>query len=245
MSKIFKYKTSEGNKLTNITWINNSIDGSQYEEDGWWCVPLKDDVTSIGVRAFNGCNDLTSVEIPDGITAIGDHSFSLSAITFITMPDSVASIGEYAFYSCSFLANVVLPSRLTSMGKVAFGGCPRLTSVEIPDGVTSIEPSTFFECTSLTSATIPGSVTSIKNYAFYGCSNLTSVVCEAKVPPEIEQGNFDACDDDILCVYENSLPDYLDSRWGALFAEIIPIPAPRGYGFTFDEMIDTNYMREV
>ena len=32
-------------------------------------------VTSIGNSAFLGCSDLTSVNIPEGVTSIGEHAF--------------------------------------------------------------------------------------------------------------------------------------------------------------------------
>ena len=42
------------------------------------------------------------VEIPDSVTAIGDHAFwDCSSLTSIVIPDSVTAIGDYAFVWCS------------------------------------------------------------------------------------------------------------------------------------------------
>ena len=96
-------------------------------------------VTSIGDSAFDWCNGLTSVTIPDSVTSIGDEAFS----------------------RCSGLESVTIPGSVTSIGRYAFSGCSGLTSVTIPDSVTSIGGEAFSRCSGLESGTIPGSVTSI------------------------------------------------------------------------------------
>ncbi len=133
-------------------------------------------VTSIGSSAFEGCNSLTSVTIPDGVTRIGSYAFSgCSSLTSITIPDSVTSIGNYAFRNCSSLTSVTIGNSVTSIGNDAFSGCSNLTSITIPDSVTSIGGAAFFGCSNLTSITIPDSVTSIGDDAFKNCRSLTSV----------------------------------------------------------------------
>ncbi|MBP1532723.1 MAG: leucine-rich repeat protein, partial [Ruminococcus sp.] len=96
-------------------------------------------------------------------------------ITSVEIKDGVTSIGASAFYNCSNLASVTIPNSVTSIGFDAFYGCSNLENVTIPNSVTTIVGSAFENCSGLTSITIPNSVTSIDGYAFYGCSNLVSV----------------------------------------------------------------------
>ena len=50
---------------------------------------------------------LTSIEIPDSVTSIGNWAFSeCSSLTSIEIPDSVTSIDKYAFWGCTSLTNV-------------------------------------------------------------------------------------------------------------------------------------------
>ena len=119
---------------------------------------------------------IQTVEISEGVTSIGDTSFSgCSSLTSIEIPSNVTSIGDNAFRGCSSLTSIEIPSGVTSIGYYAFQGCSSLTSIEIPSGVTSIESGAFSGCSSLTSIEIPSGVTSIKNRTFSGCSSLTSI----------------------------------------------------------------------
>ena len=115
-------------------------------------------LTRIGLDAFVGCRELTSITLPATVTAIGD----------------------YAFQGCSNLTNVVIPNTVTSIGDYAFQACGTLTSMPISNSVTTIGSGAFAGCIGLTSVTIPASVTSIGSGAFYGCSNLTRLTVSSR-----------------------------------------------------------------
>ena len=132
-------------------------------------------VTSIGDNAFSSC-DLTSIEIPNSVTTIGDYAFVYcSSLTSIQIPNSVTSIGDYVFYYCSSLTSIQIPNSVTSIGDYTFSNCSSLTSVIIGNSVTSIGDYAFSNCSSLTSVIIGNSVTSIGYGAFVYCSSLTSI----------------------------------------------------------------------
>ena len=150
-------------------------------------------VTSIGLRAFENCSSLTSINIPSSVNSIGWGAFrNCSSLTSINIPSSVTSIGWYAFQGCSALTSINIPSSVTSIGGSAFEGCSALTSINIPSSLTIIENGVFQGCSALTAINIPSSVTSIGGYAFNGCSALTSINIPISVT-SIGEWAFEGC----------------------------------------------------
>ena len=98
----------------------------------------------------------TDIRIPETINGvkvavISDYAFEgCESLKSVAIPDSVTSIGDDAFSGCTSLTSVVIPEGVTSIGDRVFRGCESLTSVAIPDSVTSIGDYAFFGCTSLT-----------------------------------------------------------------------------------------------
>ena len=168
-------------------------------------VSIPNSVTTIGYQAFYGCNSLTSVSIPNSVTSIGYHAFSgCSSLTSVTIPGSLTTIERGVFYGCSNLSFVSIPSSVTSIGSKAFQGCSSLTSISIPNSVTSIGGEAFNGCSSLTSVTIPNSMTTIGVQAFSGISGLKSVGIPNGVT-SIEYGAFSGCSSLISVTIPGSL----------------------------------------
>ncbi|EKT2072699.1 Probable cell surface protein (Leucine-rich repeat protein) precursor [Flavobacterium psychrophilum] len=156
-------------------------------------VTIPNSATSIGRYAFVGCSGLISVTIPNSVTTIGDEAFAdCSGLTSVTIPNSVTDIENSAFFSCSGLTSVTIPNSVTTIGDEAFADCSGLTSVTIPNSVTTIGDGSFAECSGLTSVTIPNSVTTIGDGSFARCSGLTSVTIPNSVIT-INRGAFALC----------------------------------------------------
>ena len=132
-------------------------------------------ITRIAEHAFGGCDELTSVMIPDSITSMGSHVFEgCSKLTHTIIPDSITSMGSHVFVDCNSLTSVSIGNGVASIEWCTFYNCSNLTSVTIGNSVTSIGFAAFDNCSNLTSIVIPNSVTSI-HCAFDNCSSLTSV----------------------------------------------------------------------
>jgi hypothetical protein len=70
--------------------------------------------------------------IPNGVAVIGDRAFQdCDNLTSVTIPNGITSIGKEAFYDCDGLTSVTIPNSVTSIDKEAFESCNRLTSVTV------------------------------------------------------------------------------------------------------------------
>ena len=102
---------------------------------------------NIGDYAFQNCNSLASITIPNGVTSIGNYAFGYCYnLASITIPNGVTSIDSSAFYYCSSLAPITIPNGVTSIGNNVFQSCYCFASITIPNGVTNIGNSAFYNC---------------------------------------------------------------------------------------------------
>lgn len=140
----------------------------------------------IGISAFNSCPNLTTVELGNGVTSVGDNAFSkCTALTSVNIGDGVTSIGKNAFNGCTALTNANIGSG--AIGATAFQDCTRLTDVTLGNGVTSIGTNAFLRCKALASMDIGSSVRTIESYAFSGCEALKEVTIYAA---QVKSGAF-------------------------------------------------------
>ena len=60
------------------------------------------------------CNSLTSINIPDSVTTIGNHAFhNCKSLTSINISNGVMSIGDNAFEGCVSLKSIKIPNSVT------------------------------------------------------------------------------------------------------------------------------------
>ena len=126
----------------------------------------------------------TSIDIKEGTCSIAEYAFQFcDNIVSITIPNSVKRIGKGAFSWCKSLTSITLPNSVSNIGSFAFSGCSALISIAIPNSVTTIE-CLFPVCTSLTSVIIGSGVTSIHDEAFMKCQSIKDLYCYAEQVPE-------------------------------------------------------------
>ncbi len=164
-------------------------------------VVIEPGVTHIGKSAFDGCRNLTSVEIPNTVISIGGNAFYWCiGLGSVIIPESVTSIGGYAFFECNKnLTSVMIPASVTTIGDGAFARCLNLSSLTVVGGngrYTTDENGVLYETDNAgqktkliaypaakpgTSYGIPDGVTTIGPYAFSGCASLTGLTVPKSV----------------------------------------------------------------
>ena len=90
-------------------------------------------VTSIGSCTFFGCDEITSVVIPNSISTIG----VLNSLEY-------ADVG--AFQNCTGLSDISFGNALVSIGDKTFFCCSNLTTISIPETITNIGYKAFHNC---------------------------------------------------------------------------------------------------
>ena len=89
-------------------------------------------VKELSLGAFFGCDKVTSVDLPIGITTIGQASFyDCSSLSSFTIPTDVTTIEEDAFNGCSGLSSITIPYNVQALGEGAFYRCNNLASVTV------------------------------------------------------------------------------------------------------------------
>ena len=157
-------------------------------------VDIGDIVTAIGSLAFNYCESLTNIIIPNNVISIGDDAFSGSGLINVYISESVTIIGAYAFANCSNLTKINIPKNISTIPLAFALNCVNLLNIDISDNVTAIEFYAFQNCSSLKEVILPKNITNLSDYIFYQCANLDKIFFKGNAPT---LGNFSLNDTSI------------------------------------------------
>ncbi|MCR4690029.1 MAG: leucine-rich repeat domain-containing protein [Lachnospiraceae bacterium] len=182
-------------------------------------VMVAGDVSEIGKEAFLGCSNLERLTFASGstLTAIQGSAFEdCENLKAVVLPDSITFLGSSVFDGCCNLASVNIPSHLTECEGYLFYNCPDLKTagpagdgnsynITIPDlGImpknlfwhanylqSIVFPKNTYElgyaccshCDRLCSVAMPNTVITIGASAFSVCPNLKNI----KIPPYVER----------------------------------------------------------
>ena len=137
-----------------------------------------------GIKYYLNDQEITTLEIPSGITSIGDGVFfNSNGLTNLTLSSRVSSIGISAFSYCSNLQDVRYyiyddlatyiqkghPAFYVNCGIKYYWNNQEITTLEIPSSVTSIGNHAFYGGNGLTSVEFPSNLSSIGDRAFIDC----------------------------------------------------------------------------
>lgn len=143
-------------------------------------VKLGSKVKSIGNRAFANTMTLRSINLPTTLEYIGDGAFSqytasyavAEPMTSVQIPKGVTYIGNQAFRNRAYLQSVEIESPMSvTFGEETFANCFELTSFTIPSGVKSIPNYMFRDCKKLSTVVIPSTVLTIGSEPLSGAGS--------------------------------------------------------------------------
>lgn len=159
---ISKYKsiTVEGVRYTldsekNEWYVSKAVDRS-LEKASIEKEILDLPVTYIARNAFENCENLEKVKIPNSVKSIEERAFyNCSALETINIPEDISVLPEYLFYGCSSLKEICIPDSVLEISAYAFQNCKTLKSIDIPKNVQFLPAGAFEGCTDLEFARLP------------------------------------------------------------------------------------------
>ena len=157
-----------------------------YRNDDVKSVVISEGVTSVGDDLFIRCLNLESASLPTTVTSIGSTAFmpadetmgAAGKLTSITIPQAVTAIGGGCFWGAA-LTSLTIPPNVATVGNYACRDCTRLTTVRYEGSV--IGGYMFGSCTALNSFTIANTVTRIGEHCFNYCGNLETITYEGSL----------------------------------------------------------------
>ena len=90
------------------------------------------DTKIIYQSAFQSCESLTEITVPEGVVTLGNSAFrDCKMLGDVTLPKSLKTVGTYAFRNCNHLFSATIPENVVYIGSGVFSGCS-LSKVTLP-----------------------------------------------------------------------------------------------------------------
>ncbi len=165
---------------------------------------ISDNVTTIGVNAFVGCNSLNLtignnpllVFNPENEMFLGGNLNSIVVDKANTKYNDGNGSNVLIETSTNKLLvgsdNGVIPDGVVEICSVAFSFCTNIESMVIPDSVTTMGPNVFTGCSNLKNVTLSKNLTKLDYNTFENCTSLKSINIPKNVT-QIEGDAFDGC----------------------------------------------------
>ena len=147
----------------------------------------------VALGANENRKQINKIELPSGLTRIGDNAFLQASVTDVEIPNTVISIGTNAFWNCNTIKTTI-PASVQELGATAFYGTfvvnvdansPYFCSEENGKILYNKDKTTLYQvsqdCTG--NFTIPSTVTTINDFAMNGCAKVTG---ELVIPDSVQ-----------------------------------------------------------
>ena len=131
-------------------------------------------VGSIGKNVFKDNKTITSIELPDHLYSIGDGAFEGCENLQTVNSTGITEIGAHAFCGCKSLENISLTG-IKSVGDYAFSECSSLTELDL-NTVEKIGIGAFYNASDIYKVHFSSELTTIDNGAFAGCSSFKEII---------------------------------------------------------------------
>ncbi len=198
------YYNTKSNWKSRVLYVGNHLVKARTSLNGAY--EIKENTKTIANNAFENCDKVTGIKMPDSLVYIGDYAFyNCQSIEALDIPDNVTSIGYEACSGCYALKSVSLGDRVKSIGGLCFYYCYRLSEITLGKELESIGRSAFYNCDKIYSVLLPDGLTSIDSYAFYDCDGLDSLAIPSTVKEigKCAVGYLVTCDEGEQVVYSN------------------------------------------
>ena len=171
-------------------------------------------------NAFEDCDKLDDLIIPEGILSIG--GFALPSLNTVSFPATMEHIDGLAFSDCRTPSEIIVAEGNTAYKSedgnlfsydgtrlIKYAGGKEDQTYTVPDGTVIIEGNAFESAKHLTEVTLPDSVEEIQHQAFLHCEGLKTLslgnglkiiggaafsycksLTEVTIPDSVEQVNY-------------------------------------------------------
>ncbi len=153
-------------------------------------VIITDGATQIGYAAFEGCNNIEYVQLPESLKKIGNDAFASDKITDFYIPANLEDMQGAAVRNCNNLTRFIIDEKNNNFvlkDDVLFDSSfttlikypqkkKNVSDYEVPAEINKISNGAFYGCDALTEIILPKGIKIIEKYAFAKCSSLEYVV---------------------------------------------------------------------
>ena len=118
------------------------------KSSGWGvdCYEIEPGTTKIEYNAFNSCDALKKVIVPNTVWYIDEYAFSWCSNleeVYFQQPSVLRFIPEHVFQQCDKLREIVIPDSVSYISDYAFSFCKGVRKIVLPDNIGFEKPADY------------------------------------------------------------------------------------------------------